>query len=102
MEDVTARKAELFFEIEWRERRATDDAGAEIGRVIIDRVDDELGGRIAHAGRVPAAIDGIGSRKVVVEVLTEETRDVRAPGCERVVESRGDQHLDDGFARDTV
>ena len=102
MEDVAARETETLFEIERRERRMSEEARAEVGGVCIDGVDDELRCGLAHRRVRPAAPRRLGTREIVIEMLAEEARHMRTRRCERVIERRGDHHLDHRRARYAV
>ena len=83
--DVATDEAELAFEIERRMDLARDYAGLEVGGMGGDGIDDEV--RNLFAVRVPV---GLG-----VELLAEQAGDMLARWGETVVDSAGDQHLDD-------
>src|SRR5206468_10907757 len=92
VEDVAADEAERLLEIERAQRLATNHARLEASRVALDRVDHQVGDLLAM--RVP----GAAVRQLRRDVLAEQACDMRALGGERVVEGRGDQHLDDRLA----
>ena len=90
MEDVAVGQAEDALQIEWRETLPPDHARFEARRIGFDRVDHEIGDRLARL--VPGAPVGQFRR----DMLAEQGRDVLAGRRQRIVERRRDQHFDDG------
>jgi hypothetical protein len=87
--DVAAGEVELALEALGAEHLAAEDRGAETRGVLLDGVDDGVGGRVFLG--VPVAAVG----QLRGELLAEQAGDVLARRGEAVVDGRGDQHLDD-------
>src|SRR5262245_25358292 len=92
VEDIAADEPERLLEIERAQGLASDHARLEARRIALDRVDHQVGNLVAM--RVP----GAALRQRRRDVLAEQARDMGALGGKRVVEGRGDQHLDDRLA----
>ena len=93
MENVAADEAEFALEVEGREDLARDDRRLEARRIGFDRVDHEIGDRLARlVPRAPV-------RQFRRDMLAEQGRDMLARGAKRIVERRGDQHFDDWGGR---
>src|SRR5215204_1977124 len=92
VKDVAAGQAEHLLEIERRQRLVAEHARLKPGSVAIDRIDHQIGHRVAML------IPGTAVRQFGGNVLAEQAGDVRAVRRQCVVEGRWDQHLDDGLA----
>src|SRR5690348_4343597 len=88
MKDVAAGEPELALEVERGKTLRRDHAGAEAGRVALDRVEHQLGHLVAAV--VPRAAVGQGGG----DVLAKEARHMRAGRRQAVVECRRNHHLD--------
>ena len=83
MKDVAADKAEFAFEVEGREDLAGDDGNLEAGRVRLDRVDHEVGDRLARlVPRAPV-------RQLGRDMLAEQRRDMAAGGASELSRVEG-------------
>ena len=91
--DVPAGQAKSALQVQGREDHSAQDRGLEVGRPVIDRVDDQVGGLIPRV--VPRAPVGKPRR----ELLAEQAGHMLAGRGQAVVEGRWDQHLDDRFSR---
>ena len=96
MKNVAADEAEVALEVERRQDLAGDDRCPEAGRVSLDRLDHQVGDRLARlVPRAPV-------RQLRRDMLAEERGDVAPGRRERIVERRGDQHFDDRRPRPAV
>lgn len=93
VKDVAVRKSEAPFQIQRRKNLARENRAAEVRCVSGNRVDYEVGKRLALGFILPTAPIG----KMRRRVLHEEARYVSAGGGQHGVDRRGDEHFDNGL-----
>src|SRR5690242_15759265 len=76
MKDIAGRQAEALLQIEWRQRKHSNDAAAEVWCVACDCIDDQIGSCL------PLVFPAASIRQDWRKVLAEQARHVLAGWCE--------------------
>src|SRR6058998_1419789 len=92
MKNIATGQPENPFQVQWTQSLTADDAGLETGSVAVDRFDHQIRDDLAVV--VPCAF----LRQLWRHVLAEQRSHMRATRRQRIVQGRGDYHLNDGIA----